>query len=76
MTKHESFKRRVRERMEKTGERYGAARRALLGGLAEPATAGRAERPDPTPGPRARSRRSTTSRSSGRRAATGTSGAT
>jgi hypothetical protein len=43
MTKHESFKRRVRERMEKTGERYGAARRALLGGLAEPAQAG-----DPT----------------------------
>lgn len=34
MTRHESFKRRVRERMEKTGERYGAARRALLGGLA------------------------------------------
>ncbi len=33
MTKHESFKRRVRERMEKTGERYGAARRVLLGGL-------------------------------------------
>lgn len=33
MTKQESFKRRVRERMEKTGERYGAARRALLGGL-------------------------------------------
>ena len=40
MTKQESFKRRVRERMEKTGERYGAARRALLGGLAD------AERPD------------------------------
>ncbi len=35
MTKQESFKRRVRERMEKTGERYGAARRALLGGLAD-----------------------------------------
>lgn len=30
MTKHETFKRRVRERMLKTGERYGAARRALL----------------------------------------------
>lgn len=29
MTTHESFKRRVRERMEKTGERYGAARRAV-----------------------------------------------
>jgi hypothetical protein len=35
MTKQESFKRHVRERMEKTGERYGAARRALLGGLAD-----------------------------------------
>jgi hypothetical protein len=46
MTKHESFKRRVRERMEKTGERYGAARRALLGGLVEPAVAG--EQSDPT----------------------------
>lgn len=30
MTKQESFKRRVRERMAKTGERYGAARRVLL----------------------------------------------
>lgn len=30
MTRHESFKRRVRARMEKTGERYGAARRVLL----------------------------------------------
>ena len=30
MTTHESFKRRIRERMAKTGERYGAARRALL----------------------------------------------
>ena len=30
MTKQESFKRRIRERMAKTGERYGAARRALL----------------------------------------------
>lgn len=29
MTKQESFKRRIRERMEKTGERYAAARRAL-----------------------------------------------
>jgi hypothetical protein len=37
MTKQESFKRRVRERMEKTGERYGAARRALLGGFADDA---------------------------------------
>lgn len=30
MTKQESFKRRIRERMAKTGERYGAARRSLL----------------------------------------------
>lgn len=30
MTKHESFKRRIRERMTKTGERYGAARRSLI----------------------------------------------
>ncbi|MCB1001370.1 MAG: hypothetical protein R2713_11730 [Ilumatobacteraceae bacterium] len=46
MTTHESFKRRVRERMEKTGERYGAARRALLGGL--PGTASSGEHQDPT----------------------------
>ncbi|WP_402371628.1 hypothetical protein [Isoptericola rhizosphaerae] len=30
MTSHESFKRRVRERMSRTGERYAAARRSLL----------------------------------------------
>jgi hypothetical protein len=30
MTRQESFKRRVRARMAKTGERYGAARRALI----------------------------------------------
>jgi hypothetical protein len=30
MTKQESFKRRVRARMEKTGERYAAARQALI----------------------------------------------
>lgn len=30
MTRQETFKRRIRERMTKTGERYGAARRALL----------------------------------------------
>ena len=30
MTKQESFKRRVRTRMEKTGEKYGAARRNLI----------------------------------------------
>lgn len=30
MTRNESFKRRIRARMEKTGERYGAARRVLI----------------------------------------------
>jgi hypothetical protein len=30
MTKQETFKRRIRERMLKTGERYGAARRSLI----------------------------------------------
>lgn len=30
MTRQEAFKRRIRERMEKTGERYGAARRVLI----------------------------------------------
>jgi len=30
MTRQEAFKRRVRARMEKTGERYGAARRVLI----------------------------------------------
>jgi len=30
MTRHESFKRQIRARMSKTGERYGAARRALI----------------------------------------------
>ena len=37
MTKQKSFKRRVRERMEKTGESYTSARAALIG--AEPAGA-------------------------------------
>lgn len=30
MTRNESFKRRIRERMAKTGEKYGAARRSLI----------------------------------------------
>lgn len=38
MTTHESFKRRIRARMSKTGERYGAARRSLI---ADSAGAGR-----------------------------------
>ncbi len=41
MTTHESFKKRVRARMARTGERYGAARRALLdASTPRPATAG------------------------------------
>jgi hypothetical protein len=36
MTKQESFKRRIRERMEKTGERYAAARRALTPSISTP----------------------------------------
>jgi hypothetical protein len=32
MTRQEAFKRRIRARMEKTGERYGAARRVLIEG--------------------------------------------
>jgi hypothetical protein len=35
MTKNESFKRRIRERMASTGERYTAARRSLLSRQAE-----------------------------------------
>ena len=35
MTKQKTFKRRVRERMAKTGESYASAREALIG--AEPA---------------------------------------
>lgn len=41
MTTQESFKRRIRARMAKTGERYNAARRALLE---------QAQRREPTPG--------------------------
>ncbi|MDP3207830.1 MAG: DUF4287 domain-containing protein, partial [Rhodoglobus sp.] len=37
MTTQEKFKRRIRERMLKTGEKYGAARRALL--VPDPAAA-------------------------------------
>jgi len=36
MTRQESFKRRIRARMEKTGEKYGAARRALIDPSEEP----------------------------------------
>lgn len=39
MTKQELFKRRIRARMAKTGERYGAARRALLTDPQQPARA-------------------------------------
>ena len=39
MTEHKSFKRKVRTRMSKTGERYGAARRVLLQQGSAPAPA-------------------------------------
>lgn len=45
MTTHEAFKKRVRERMAKTGERYGAARRALLAAAAQPNPSGWAAMP-------------------------------
>jgi len=45
MTTHEAFKKRVRERMVKTGERYGAARRALLAAAAQPNPSGWAANP-------------------------------
>jgi hypothetical protein len=41
MTTQEAFKSRIRERMTKTGEKYGAARRALLTHSAESAPSGR-----------------------------------
>jgi hypothetical protein len=40
MTTHKSFKRLVRARMAKTGERYATARRALVGEAGEPAATG------------------------------------
>lgn len=40
MTRQESFKRRVRARMAKTGEKYGAARRALIAGRASGSSEG------------------------------------
>lgn len=36
MTRQESFKRRIRARMEKTGEKYGAARRVLIDQASKP----------------------------------------
>ena len=45
MTRNESFKRRIRERMASTGERYGAARRVLIEQAA--ARSGRAWVSDP-----------------------------
>jgi hypothetical protein len=48
MTRQKSFKRRVRARMDKTSERYGAARRQLLAKAADDARAEAA--PAPTPG--------------------------
>jgi hypothetical protein len=46
MTTNEKFKRRIRTRMAKTGERYGAARRALLTAAAEPLPKGWVSQPE------------------------------
>ena len=42
MTSNASFKKRIRERMTKTGERYGAARRVLVEQAANRETVARA----------------------------------
>ena len=57
MTKQKTFKRRVRERMAKTGESYASAREALIG--AEPAgsTPRRARCGSRSPTPASRSAR-------------------
>jgi hypothetical protein len=46
MTTNEKFKRRIRARMAKTGERYGAARRSLLTAAAEPLPRGWVSQPE------------------------------
>ena len=46
MTTQESFKRRIRQRMEKTGERYGAARRALIAQSSQSQESGWVSQPD------------------------------
>lgn len=46
MTTQESFKRRIRARMAKTGERYGAARRALIEQVEQPSDNGWVSQPD------------------------------
>lgn len=46
MTRRASFKRRVRERMAKTGERYGAARRVLIEQAASREARARVSEPD------------------------------
>jgi hypothetical protein len=48
MTTNEKFKRRIRTRMAKTGERYGAARRAILAAAAEPLPKGWVSQPEMT----------------------------
>jgi hypothetical protein len=48
MTTNEKFKRRIRTRMAKTGERYGAARRALIAASAEPLPKGWVSQPEMT----------------------------
>lgn len=45
MTRQESFKKRIRERMAKTGERYGAARRVLIEKADDPGRDDAAARP-------------------------------
>lgn len=46
MTRNESFKRRIRERMAKTGEKYGAARRVLIEQAAAPRARSWVSEPD------------------------------
>ena len=51
MTRHRTFKRLVRTRMEKTGRSYTAARAVLLGAHDDPNQTGAANRPDPAAAP-------------------------
>ena len=51
MTRHRTFKRLVRTRMEKTGESYTAARAVLLGAHGDPNQSGAPNRPDPAAAP-------------------------
>ncbi len=51
MTRHRTFKRLVRTRMEKTGESYTAARAVVLGAHVDPNHSGAPNRPDPAAAP-------------------------